>query len=271
MEEYLNNEALINYKGADIILNLLFAVIDAIIIIFSLFNLKSKNIKIYFLKYKYLALFVIDIILRLFYIKKDYKDKSLFKELFFSTLISIQFFFLVSFLEQSYNDSRLNKKGKSYKKLHSKVLSVVFLILTFPYHKFSSSQKETCFIQSLIIIYWFFLIYAKLKNKLIKTVQNLSKQMEVKNKNIIICVSGSPLPILILFISYYMLLIIFLSLTDQDHIVYANIILKVIKDSSKYFLFFILGLILYIICGNKIDKEILKEDSDYNREIKIKK
>ena len=237
MDEEITQELIENYESADKILTLLFAVIDFIIIIFSLFNLKSKNKKIYLLKYKLIALFIIDIILKIHYANKYYKIKSLFKEIIFSAFISFQFFLILSFLEQGYNDTKVSKKGKFNKNINIKFTCIIFFVITFPYDKFSSSQKKICFIQSLILIYSIFVLYSKLKNKIIKIVQNVIKQNDIKDKNIFLFILGSPFPCLIFYITYYILRIIFLSINNQDFIIYTNIILKIIKDSSKYFLF----------------------------------
>ena len=133
------------------------------------------------------------------------------------------------------------------------------MYITFPYDKFSSSQKKICFIQSLILIYSIFVLYSKLKNKIIKIVQNVIKQNDTKDKNIFLFILGSPFPCLIFYITYYILRIIFLSINNQDFIIYTNIILKIIKDSSKYFLFFILEIILYILSENKMGKDNYKD------------
>ena len=53
-------------------------------------------------------------------------------------------------------------------------------------------------------------------------------------------------------------------------IIYANIILKIIKDSSKYFLFFILNILLYAVSGVKIEKDKLTDDFAENNEVKVK-
>lgn len=270
MEEYLDREFIENYESADIILTLLFAFVDIIIILFSLFNLSSKNQKIYFLKYKLFSLFIIDILLRILYVKKYYKENSLFKEFLFSFLISIQFFLILSFLEQAYYDTKITKKGKFFKKLNIKFICILFLIITFPYDKFSAFPKEICFFQSLIIIYSIFILYSRIKNKIIKIVQNIITQTTLQDKNIFLCVLGSPLPCLIFFIVYYILKILFLNLENPDFIIYANITLKIIKDSSKYFLFFILEIILYIISENKIKKEKLSFDFEEKNEGKNK-
>ena len=266
MDEYLDRDFIENYENADIILTLLFAFVDIIIILFSIFNLSSKNQKIYFLKYKLFSLFIIDILLRILYVKKYYKEKSFFKECLFSSLMSAQFFLILSFLEQAYYDTRIIKKGKIYKKLNIKFICISFSIITFPYDKFASSQKGICFFQSIIIIYSIFVLYSRLKNKIIKIVQNIINQTKLQDKNIFFCVLGSPLPCLIFFITYYVLRILFLFLENPDFIIYANIILKIIKDSSKYFLFFILEIILFIISDNKMKKEKLSFDFEEKNE-----
>jgi len=70
-----------------------------------------------------------------------------------------------------------------------------------------------------------------------------------------LCVLGSPFICFIFYFTYYILKILFLTLESPDHIIYANIILKIIIDSSKYFLFSILELMLYLIGNNKMQKE----------------
>ena len=132
MDEFLINELKENYESANVILTLLFAVIDFIIIIFSLFNLGSKNKKIFLLKYKLISLFIIDIILKILYTNKDFKINSLYKEIFFQALISIQFHLILSFLEQGYNDTRISNKEYTRKKWNSKFLCIIFSIVTFP-------------------------------------------------------------------------------------------------------------------------------------------
>ena len=103
---------------------------------------------------------------------------------------------------------------------------------------------------------------------MIKIVQNIINQRKLHDKNIFFCVLGSPLPCLIFFITYYILRILILHLENPDFIIYANIILKIIKDSSKYFLFFILEIILYIISENKMKKEKLSFDFEEKNDAK---
>jgi hypothetical protein len=255
MDEYFEQELIETYENAETILTLLFAFIDLIIIIFSLFNLKSKNKKIYLLKYKLFGLFLVDIVLRILYAKKYHKINSVYNEIVFSFLKTFQFFLILSFLEQIFNDTRLNKKGKFYKKLSCKQLCITFSLVIFSYEKFSNSHKDICLIQSLIIIYCIFVLYTRLRNKIIKIVDNLASQKTNRRQNTYLCILGSPFICFIFYLTYYILKILFLTLENPDHIIYANIILKIIIDSSKYFLFSILELLLYVIDNKKMQKE----------------
>ena len=257
MDDYLYGEFIENYENADIILTLIFALIDFIILLVSLFNLKSKNNKIFLLKNKLFSLFIIDIVLRVLYANNNNKIKSLSKECLFSALTVTQFLLMLSFLEQASQDTKKSKSQNFYKALKKKHLCVIFLIVTFPYEKFVYSQKEICFIQCLIIIYCIFVLYSLLKNKIIKIVKHIFNKVTVHDKNVFLCILGSPLPCLILFISYYILRILFLSIENPDFIIYSNIILKIIKECSKYFVFFILEIIVYIVSKNKIEKEAI--------------
>jgi hypothetical protein len=259
MDEYFEQELIETYENAETILTLLFAFIDLIIIIFSLFNLKSKNKKIYLLKYKLFGLFLVDIVLRILYAKKYHKINSVYNEIVFSFLKTFQFFLILSFLEQIFNDTRLNKKGKFYKKLSCKQLCITFSLVIFSYEKFSNSHKDICLIQSLIIIYCIFVLYTRLRNKIIKIVDNLASQKTNRRQNTYLCILGSPFICFIFYLTYYILKILFLTLENPDHIIYANIILKIIIDSSKYFLFSILELLLYVIDNKKMQKEQYEE------------
>lgn len=256
MVGYIDRQLEENYENADIILTLLFAFIDFGIIIFSLFNLKSKSEKMYTLKSKLFFLYIIDIFLRILYTKRYHKSNLFINEIVLSFLKTFQFFLILSFLEQTFNDTKINKKGKFYKYLSKKQLCIIFSLITFSYEKFStSSKKEICLIQSLLTIYCIYVLYYRLKNKIVKIVENIVKKGAKQNRNLFQCIVGFPLPCFILFITYYILKICFLFPQNANNIIYSNIIFKIIIDSSKYFLFFILEIILYIINGIKIQDE----------------
>lgn len=249
MDGYLDIQLKENFENAEIIISLIFIFVDIIFIIFNIFNLKSKTENIYSLKNKLFGLFFIDIILRIMNSNRNDKLKSLKREILLSILKTIQFFFILSFLEKVYNDTKLTIKGKFYKKLSQKQLCSIFLLITFPYDIFLSSLKiEICFIQYMIIIYSIFMLYNLLRNKMVKTVKNIAKQKTTQNKKYFLFIlQGSSLPCLILFVTYYILKICFLPFQITNNIIYTNIILIIIKYSSKYFLYSILITLLYIL------------------------
>jgi hypothetical protein len=90
-------------------------------------------------------------------------------------------------------------------------------------------------------------------------VDNLVSQKTNQRKKTYLCILGSPFICFIFYFTYYILKILFLTLESPDHIIYANIILKIIIDSSKYFLFSILELLLYVIDNKKMQKEQYEE------------
>ena len=209
MDENHTREFNQNYENAEIILTLLFAFIDFITIVFSLLNLKSKTKYIYILRNKLFVLFIIDIILRILYAMKFHKGHSLYKECIFSFLNTTQFYLILSFLEQSYYDTKITKKGKFLKQDSKKKLCITFLIVTFSYEKFTSSQKEVCLVKSIIILYCTYFLYIRLKNKIIKIVENIMKQTTFNDRRVFFCILGSPLPCMMFFIGYDVLKIFF--------------------------------------------------------------
>ena len=266
----LSQELEENYEFAEIILTLLFAGLDLIIIIISLINLKSKNKNIYLMKYKLFSLFIVDIFLRILYSINYYNIKPIFKEFILSFLVCLQFFLILTFLEQAYNDTKLHKKGKFYNILKPSHLCFIFFLVSFPYNKFTSSKIEICFLQSLIIIYCILVLYSRLKNKIIKIAENLKIQTNKLDRKLFTFILGSPPLCLLFFISYYILRIIFLFIENPESIIYANIILIIIKDSSKYFMFLILEIMLYVLSQSKMEKEHFMDYIEETKEIKNK-
>ena len=78
MEIYIIREFRKNFELDCIIFTVIFAIIEFIIIIFALFDLNSKNGKINLLKFK-IAVFIIDIVLRMLYLNKYYFENNKLK------------------------------------------------------------------------------------------------------------------------------------------------------------------------------------------------
>ena len=84
-EKYVDKESISSYENSDIIITLIFAMLDLIIIIISLLNLKSHNYNILKLKHKIIKLFIIDIIIRILYTRK-YNKWTIYKEILLTVL-----------------------------------------------------------------------------------------------------------------------------------------------------------------------------------------
>lgn len=249
MYENLEENPNESYEKADIILTFLFAFIDFIIILFSFINLNFRNKEPKVLEYNIFSLFTIDILIRLIYIIYYYKDKSFIKEALLSFFSSTQFLLIIWILENLYKITNSKKGGKLLKNYFSNnFMFIAFFFLTFSYDKFyQASKNEIIFFQSLIIIYCIFLLYYRLNSKIIKIVKNITVERKYINSKFIYCLLGAPLPCICFFICYYVLKIIFLFLENGDSAFYSIIILRIVKDSSKYFLFTILEMFLFAI------------------------
>ena len=105
MDAYVNEEDIESFENADILLTYIFTLFDSIILALSFLYIKSKNENIKTLKNKFVTIFAIDIIIRLLIIRTYYHPLTLFKELFFSSMASFQFFLILSFLDQMINDN----------------------------------------------------------------------------------------------------------------------------------------------------------------------
>ena len=182
-ENYVDRESISSYENSDIILTILFAILDLIAIIITLLNLKSKSQNIAKLKSKLMKLFVIDIIIRILYTRR-YNQWNVYKEVLMTLLNTCQFYLIISFLDEIlYNQatSKLTKDNDKYKRVK---FCIIFFIFTFSYNKITFSDKVTYYfyfkinkliylLQSFIILYYLYALYKELKIKLFEMGNNI--------------------------------------------------------------------------------------------------
>jgi hypothetical protein len=269
MDDYLNEEfvdkySIKSYEHSEMILSLFFAIIDLIIIIISSLNLKSKSYIITILKSKVIKLFLFDIIIRILYIRK-YDQLSFYKELLLTMLDTSQFYIIISFLDEVLYNSSISVLKKSKDKGRRIKLCSIFAIITFSYEKLSypyeikylifiKINKFIIIIQSFVLLFYIYKSYQNFKKKLCEIGNNLIKETHSTNKNYLI-ILGSPYICALLFSFYYVLKICFVFIKRPVFFIYANIVLNIIKDTSKYFTFFICELIIYMLDKIKTEKE----------------
>ena len=262
-EKYLDKSSLTSYERSDIIITIFLAILDFIFIVISLLNIKSKIKSISQLKQNIIKVFIIDIIIRILYSKK-YNAWNIYKEFLLSIFntslfyLVISFFYLVLYIP---NMSSLKKSKEFNQRIR---LSLIFFFSTFSYHKIpfiSSNSFINRFIkifhvlQCILIIYFLFKFQEEIKSKITKIGNNFINETNAK-KNLYLIILGSPLSCLILFTIYFIIKIItFIFIKSPIYIVYIRIILNIIKETCKYFCFFICEAIIYVANQIKISKE----------------
>jgi len=279
-EKYVDKESISSYENSDIIITLIFAMIDLIIIIISLLNLKSHNYNILKLKKKIIKLFIIDIIIRILYTRK-YNKWTIYKEILLTVLNTSQFYLIISFFDEILYDSKVSKLKKSNDKAKRVKLCILFFIFTFSYEKMTYPPSVTYYfyikinklillLECFIILYCIYKIYKELKIKIIEIGNNIINQSQ-KKKRIYLIIIGSPLSSLTLFMIYYILTLCFLFIKKPVFLIYANIVLNIIMNSAKLFTFFICEAIIYVLNEINVEKENerIKKNKRYIDEVDI--
>ena len=270
-EKYLDKASLTSYERSDIFINIFFAILDSIFIVFSLLNIKSTVKKISQLKKNIIKVFIIDIIIRILYSKK-YNAWNIYKEFLLSIFntslfyLVISIFYLVLYIQ---NMSSLKQSQEFKQRVR---LSLIFFFSTFSYYKipFISSNsfinrfiKVFHVLQCILIIIIIFKFQEEIKSKITKIANNFIKETKSK-KNLYLIILGSPLSCLILFTIYFIIKIItIIFIKSPRYIVYIRIILNIINETCKYFCFLICEAIIYVANQIIIIKE-QKIKKNYN-------
>ena len=271
MDVYVSEKDIDSFENADTILTFFLIFIDIIILLIYSFYLKSKNHTIKLLKLKLISLFAIDIIIRLLYIKTYYHANTIFKEIFFSGMPTSQFFLILSFLEQILNNIYFTNQIYSFKQVNSIELSFLFFLFIFSYDKFSYSfSKHLCFLQSIINLGCVFKLYEYLRDIILIIVEGINNN-KIEISFIYSFIKNLPLSSLELYVIFYCLKIISLFIENSLYLIYIKIIILIVKEASKYFVFFILGSILYILGKDNNNKNLtLKKNTNYTPEERVK-
>lgn len=264
-EEYVDKESIMSYEKSDIIVTIFFAIIDILVIVVSSLNLKARDKNITILKHQLIKIFIIDIIMRMLYTKK-YSTWSISKELLLTILNSCQFYLVISFLyEVAFNPKATTTYKKSIARYRRFRLCILFFMITFSYEKlimligFSKNviiifKKIIIFLQSIFIICCLNIFYKDFKKKIFEIINNIINEKS-KIGNIGLIIMGSPQSILVLYLFYFFLKIIVVFIKTPLFHIYANILLNILKDTCKYFMFFLCEAIIYLLNQIKSEKE----------------
>ena len=248
-EKYIDKESIYSYENSDIIISVFFAILDLISIVIFSINLRPENRDINTLKQKLIKLFSIDIIIRILYTRR-YSTWTIYKELSLNIMTSIQFYLIISFFSLSlYNTKELKLKGSILK------YCCCFFLITFSYEKiidFFLIQNFYSFLihKIIILIQSFGILYC-----IYKLFKDLQKNMNIirvkivdeyrKKDKIYLLILGSPKSSFILFLFYYALKVIAAFIINPVFIIYISIGLNILKETSKYFIFFVCQAIIW--------------------------
>lgn len=268
IKQHIDIKSIRSFENSDVILAVILCILDIFLILVLILNIKNNNKQIITLKSRLIKIFMLDIIIRALYVRKYYSI-SFPKEILLSILITSQFYYILSFIDHSKINHHESKENISKERKLRIKLCIFFIFLIFTYENFSFklkySYKFKFLINKTILIiknYCFIVFLLKLYKIINPKIREIGTFLfeKQKNKKIAIFIIGSSLPCTSLFCLYYLLKIGFVFVTKPVFFIYGNIILNIIKDTSKYYIFIICEAIFYALYSNQVeeDKEINK-------------
>lgn len=270
-KEFLYEKTKESTENAIEIMLYFFVFFDIGIIVYSNFKFKSKNESVKTLIDILCSFLFIDIVLKFINLRKIKDSMSIvFYELFLSSLSTAEFYLILSSLENIFHATKVTRNLKFFDLMNILPLSIIFFFITFSYDRFfnfyKDSKKILVMLQYIAIIYCIYKLYEFIKNKIIEIVDNSVKKQILINRKLCLLILGSPLSTFILLETNYVIKIFFLFIKNKLLFIYEIIILKIVQEGSKYFIYLILVLLLYSLNEYNIKKEINNKNSRNNDE-----
>lgn len=270
-KEFLYEKTKESTENAIEIMLYFFVFFDIGIIVYSNFKFKSKNESVKTLIDILCSFLFIDIVLKFINLRKIKDSMSIvFYELFLSALSTAEFYLILSSLENIFHATKVIRNLKFFDLMNILPLSIIFFFITFSYDRFfnfyKDSKKILVMLQYIAIIYCIYKLYEFIKNKIIEIVDNSVKKQILINRKLCLLILGSPLSTFILLETNYVIKIFFLFIKNKLLFIYEIIILKIVQEGSKYFIYLILVLLLYSLNEYNIKKEINNKNSRNNDE-----
>jgi len=270
-KEFLYEKTKESTENAIEIMLYFFVFFDIGIIVYSNFKFKSKNESVKTLIDILCSFLFIDIVMKFINLRKIKDSMSIvFYELFLSSLSTAEFYLILSSLENIFHATKVTRNLKFFDLMNILPLSIIFFFITFSYDRFfnfyKDSKKILVMLQYIAIIYCIYKLYEFIKNKIIEIVDNSVKKQILINRKLCLLILGSPLSTFILLETNYVIKIFFLFIKNKLLFIYEIIILKIVQEGSKYFIYLILVLLLYSLNEYNIKKEINNKNSRNNDE-----
>ena len=247
MNESINENDLENFNQAHLYLAYIFCGLNTCIVIgtFVLFKSNSKNIII--LKLKLLVFIFIDSILSLaFKVLKIFKN-IITEELLFSVLASIEFYIFLSFMYQIFSTTELSKLSKEIELIKGGQISLIFLSVTFSYHKLSIYYlKLINFVQNCAILVCLIILYKYLINIIGKISINLLPK-DIQHRKVYYYLQRLILIGFTMLLIFFFIKLLIIFLNNEIYILYIEITSNTIIHGLKYFVFILFSIIIYTL------------------------
>ena len=248
-----------NFYEANVILCYIFIIINAFIMIFSTFIFITRSQKIKLLKTRLYEFILIDSLSFIINIHKNSKNygATFLYELFFSSIISFEFFIFISFIYQIFNTTETSNLSQNLELKNPNLLSMLSFFIIFPYHKISYHYHQLINIMQYIIILCCIIIFFKyLSNTIISISRNITS-INKQDTKIYQDLKMLNLICLILLLSFNVLKVLLLFIPNSLQI-YIEILLTIINQSLKYLIIILFGNIIYAL-NKKSNNNITEE------------
>ena len=244
LDQLINEEISQKHNEANAFISLFFAGSDAIIYIVLLFlfgwEIKNSDSP----KQKLSFLIILDAFLRIINVFNDLYSKSFLKELFFSSLASVQFYTIIIFINQVFAEKNHEYNLEINSEMgNAKLLTGIFFPLIFSFKAVMSSYKFFSIIQYSLII----LAAYGISNYVKKRMENFFFIIAEKNgqfSNLSYTTSFPSFISMYIMINYF-IEIIGLLISNSLYAVYIDMICMIFKESVKYLVIIALIIIYY--------------------------
>lgn len=275
---FIKNINIKHLLKAEIITNTSFLSLNIIIIILLFFILRSTLKKIIILKYRLMILCIIEVVLRIIYIKYYFVEKKLLKEILLSIVNGCQIYLIINLIESILTDIDLiinnqnNLNGQNEHINHNKdkisiYFCIAFLIINLPYERFPSFKIFICLLQNISLLFYSLVLYKYVNKKIVVKIDKLIDGNLIKGNDFIIRLLDVQLPILILYLFIFLIDIFSGYLGDSIIALYSKLVKISIKESSKFLIFIVLYSMIYLL--EKINlKKIAISNSSISMETK---
>ena len=263
MDPNIEEEIMRNHNQADAFISLFFAGLDAVcyIIILTLFGCDFNSY--HSPKQKLTLLIVLDAVLRIINMYTDEYSKYFIKEIFFSLFSTLQFYIIISCLNQIFTDKSIDSTLETELEIRNQYLFTgLFFILVFSFKGIFMTYKLISTIQYVCILIGIYILSKYIGGKIEIYLANVvKKDSSFSGENF---VNNMPFFISIYFVLHYCFELFSLLVEHKLYASYMIMLCTIFKEVGKYLVFLLLITIYHIF-----NKYMVEEDFEFNVPAKI--